>query len=278
MENTKENIAETVAREARKPFGIPTPGETPVIALPEGWKLEDMEKIMPAPRRKKAKAVLNDAPSFIEYIKRHGSLANSTVWCDADYRNGKVKLTAILNDNGETATEAAWRDHVATFCPAFSAEWARWFTKDKETFNQAEFAAFIEENLADIAGVEGSPKGAQMLEMALNFEANQDMRFKSAMRLQNGAVQINFVQNDDDQTLSKMQMFDKFSIGIPVFWGGDAYRMDARLRYRARDGKVIFWFELIRPDKALEDATKYLIEKVRTETGNPFFYGNPFAA
>ena len=271
------NIAETIFREARKPGLLELGGNDTHLAVPDGFKLEDIEKFMPVPRRKRGKVSMNDADSFIAYAKRHGSLTASTIWCDANYQTGKIKLTAILNDHGEAQEETAWRDHIATFAPAFSEEWNRWYQKHAQPFDQAAFAAFLEENSKDIASAEGSPTGVQMLEMALGFEANQDLRFKSAMRLQNGAVQISYVENDDDQTLKKMQMFDKFSIGIPVFWEGEAYRIDARLRYRARDGKVNFWFELIRPDKVLEDATKGLVEKVKTETGRPFFNGNPFA-
>ena len=275
MEN-QQNIAETVAREARKPF--PISNDCSFIAVPDGWRLEDTEKTELTPRRKVGKVAMTDADSFIGYVKRHGALANATIWCDANFTAGKVALTAILNDHGELEGAQEWRDHLATFVPVFSEEWKRWNGANKHAFNQAEFAAFIEENLKDIASVDGSPSGAQMLEMALSFEANQDMRFKSAIRLQNGGVQMSFVQDDDSQTLAKMQMFDRFSIGLPVFWNGDAYQIDARLRYRVRDGKLTFWFELIRQDKVLEAATKTLIEKIKAETGKPFFFGTPFAA
>ena len=67
-----------------------------------------------------------------------------------------------------------------------------------------------------------------------------------------GGVQMSFVQDDDNQTLEKMQLFERFSIGIPVFWNGDAYRLDARLRYRVREGVLKFWYELIRPEKCLK--------------------------
>jgi uncharacterized protein YfdQ (DUF2303 family) len=87
---------------------------------------------------------------------------------------------------------------------------------------------------------------------------------------------VTFVQDDDAQTLEKMKIFDRFSIGIPVFWGGDAYQIDARLRYRVRDGKLTFWYELIRPDRTLEAATRTVIENIKTETGTPLFFGSPF--
>jgi uncharacterized protein YfdQ (DUF2303 family) len=273
------NIAETLAREMKTPQVIDAPiAEITRVALPPGWKLSEIddEKHAMTPRRKRATVRLADALSFIDYVERHGSLAYSTVWCEADYAAGKVDFSAILNDHGEEE-EPHWRDHTARYAPVFSQEWKTWTSKNKHTFSQAEFAMLIEDNLKDIAGADNLPTGAQMLEMALSFEANQDMRFKSAIRLQNGGVQMSFVQDDDSQTLAKMQLFDRFAIGIPVFWNGDAYRVDARLRYRVRDGKLTFWFELIRQDKVLESATTTLIEQIRTATGSPFFFGDPFA-
>lgn len=279
--NETQNLAQTLALEMKQPIDIGSALELNIkrIALPPGWNLKeiDEENLLSTPRRKRAKVDLHDAVSFVDYVKRHGSLTDSTIWCVADYKAGKVRFTGILNDHGETPTEAAWRDHRASFAPEFSEEWARWNGQHKKPFTQQDFAAFMEENLKDIAGVDGSPSGAQMLEMALTFEANQDMRFKSAMRLQNGGVQMSFVQDDDAQTLQKMQVFDRFSLGFSVFWNGDAYRIDARLRYRVRDGKLTFWFELIRPDKVLEAATQTLIKQIREQTGNAFFFGEPFA-
>lgn len=282
MENQEQiNIAETLAREMKTPIEIISEpgGNLKRVALPPGWKLEerdDDKKLLANPRRKLACVRLHDADSFVEYTKRHGSLTDSTIWCVADYKAGKVAFLGIMNDHGEDETKAAWRDHRAHFTPEFSEEWVRWIGQNKKPFTQAEFASFIEDNLKDIAATENSPTGAQMLEMALTFEANQDMRFKSAIRLQNGGVQMSFVQDDDAQTLQKMSVFDRFSLGFPVFWNGDAYRVDARLRYRVRDGKLTFWFELIRQDKVLEAATQTLIAQIREKTGNPFFFGEPF--
>ena len=152
-------------------------------------------------------------------------------------------------------------------------EWNRWTGNDTEPLSQTGFAMFIEDNLADIAAVEGMPTGQQLLEMATSFQANQDMRFKSAVRLQNGGVNMSFVQDDDNQTLAQMKLFEKIAIGIPVFWNGDAYQITARLRYRVKEGRLTFWYELIRHDKVLEDATKTLINKIQDATGVPLYFG-----
>lgn len=273
------NLAETLAAEMKQPISMLGQDEwLQRAALPPGWSMieKDDIKLSAVPRRKTACVRLADADGFIDYMRRHGSLTNSTVWCAANYQTGDIEFTGIINDHGETEDEAAWRDHLVKFSPVFSEEWKRWTSRTAKPFTQVEFAEFIENNLKDIAGVENSPTGAQMLEMAVTFEANQDMRFKSAIRLQNGGVQMSFSQNDDAQTLQKMQVFDRFSLGLPVFWNADAYQLDARLRYRTRDGKLTFWFELIRHDKVLEAATQTLITLIREKTGNPFFFGNPF--
>lgn len=281
MDQELSNIAETLAKEMKAPVEIISEagGNLKRIALPPGWTLvekDDDAKLLAAPRRKIAKVKMHDAESFIDYMKRHGSLTSSTIWCIADYKAGKVGFTGILNDHGEDESEPAFRDHRATFAPEFSEEWNRWTGMNKMPFNQAGFAEYIEENLKDIASVDGSPTGSQMLEIALAFEANQDMKFKSAIRLKNGGVQMAFAQDDDAGTLAKMSAFDRFTVGFPVFWNGDAYRIDARLRYRVREGKLTFWFELIRQDLILEAATQTLITLIRDKTGNPFFFGEPF--
>ncbi|MFP3599791.1 DUF2303 family protein, partial [Chryseobacterium sp. SIMBA_029] len=65
---------------------------------------------------------------------------------------------------------------------------------------------------------------------------------------------------------------------IPVFRNRDAYRVDARLRYRVRDAKLTFNYELVRFDKVLEAAANGVIATIREKTGNPFFFGDPFAS
>lgn len=281
---TTPNLAETLAKELKQPMEIAsnTAAALRRVALPPGWKLEehDDERSLAKPLRKTATVRVRDAESFIAYMKRHGSLTDGTVWCLADYVQGKIAFTGIVNDHGEEDSEPAWRDHQARFAPEFSEEWRRWSGANKKAFTQTEFATFIEDNLKDIASLEGSglPSGSAMLEMALAFEATQDMRFKSSIRLSNGGVNLSFVQDDAAQTLQKMSVFERFAIGIPVFWNGDAYQIDARLRYRVRDGKLSFWFELIRADKVLEAAATTVIDKIKGETGSPFFFGDPFAS
>jgi len=255
-----ENIAATVAREARKPFTIAQDVGAPFIALPDGWKLQSTEDLLPAPMRKKATVTLVDADGFVSYQK------------------GLVAYTGIINDHGEEVDGQQWRDHIAKLTPAKSVEWQRWTNKDRQRFSQAEFACWIEDNMSDIATFDGFPSGTAMLTMATNLEIAQDSTIKSAIRLQSGGVRMEYIEDSNAETVKSMEVFSKFAIGVPVFWGGTAYMIEARLKYQLKAGKVDFWYELNRPDKVLEDAAKTLTANIKDATGFPMFHGKPFAA
>lgn len=277
------NIAETLAREIKKPEGMFQIYDVHGFATPPGWQMQqiDMEKYLPVPRRKVAKVILTDADTYVDYIKRHGSLANCTLLCKADFLKGTLGFTAILNDHGEQEDQQHWRDHTAAYVPEKSVEWSTWLANNgsDKAMTQIQFAAFLEENLKDIASTgEDLPTGSAILQMALDFEAKQDMRFKSAVRLQSGGVRMEYVEDEDKNTVAVMKVFERFQIAIPVLRDDTArYPITARLRYRQRDGRVIFWYELVRQDLIMEQSARALVESIKTRAGVPFFFGSPFA-
>ena len=126
------------------------------------------------------------------------------------------------------------------------------------------------------------PTSSQMLAMALDFEANADKRLKSKVRLQSGGVALEFVDTDDDATVAKMRLFERFTIAVPVFWSlpaegvpTPAYAMQARLKYRM-GAQPAFWYELIRADRVYEKAALALIDSVREALAPyPFLMGSP---
>lgn len=155
-------------------------------------------------------------------------------------------------------------------------EWKRWVGRNKQNFSQTDFATWLEDNLSDIATVSGMPSGADILQMALAFEANAEKRLRSKINLQNGGVQFEFVEDEDKDTRTKMQVFQRFTLGLPVFDGsGSAYPLEARLKYREREGKVTFWYELIRPDRVFKSAVTDELTRIKEATGFPVISGMP---
>lgn len=240
------------------------------IAVPERFRLEtlDNESLMPAPSRVNVLATLSNIGSFIDYVKRH-AVSNSVVWCEFNPQTYKLRFAAVLDEIGAASTPA-WRDHWAVYEPSTSAEWQVWTSNDgpKQIKDQVSFAEFLERNGDDITTQAGYPTCLEMMKMATEFEANSEKMIRSVVRLQGGGVRIDYVNDDDAQTLGNMKMFERFQIGIPVFWSCAAFRIDARLKYRHNSGKVSFWYELIRSDRAHETAAKDLIEQVRSNIAN----------
>lgn len=232
------------------------------IALPPGWSIEtvDTAKLLPGPRRATGTAKMTDTPGIVDYLHRHADDA-SALWIDSDPASAHLQFVAVLDEHYPDA--AGWREHRAIYTPRISQEWTTWKAANGKQMRQADFAGWIEDQLPDIAEGDGLPTGTQMLEMALNFEAKQDMRFKSAIRLQGGGVNMEYVSTDDNATIERMRVFDRFAIGIPVYWGGARFRMEARLRYRTAEGKLVFWFELIRPARVAEAAQLDLVKHMK---------------
>lgn len=259
---------------AKKPEVILVEGH-PFLLKPEGYVADDLTKLLPAPLRKSGTVEIHDVDSFIDVTKRQGSLANCNVYLDVDYTANRIQATAIFNDHGDYA--AGWRDHRAVFTPMLSEEWKRWTGKDKTAMEQVKLAHFLEENISDIASVDGMPTGSDVLTFVSCLQETRKVKYGSALNLQNGMVQIEFIEEGDGATKGRLEVFKQFAIGLRPFINGDAYQVKAFLRYRIdrNTGGITFWYELQRPDRILEDASKAMVEKIKASTGMPVVFGNP---
>lgn len=248
---------------------------TPYVVLPKDHTLHDLEHLLPSPQRRRARVTTTATPSFIEYLNRHSLSQHTVIYADIDTEKNRFNLLAVLDDH-TTAHQPDWREHTCAFSPRQAVEWHRWLGNNKANMTQAQFAAWLEDNLADIASLEGMPTGTQMLEMALAFEATADKRLKSRINLQHGGVRFEYVDDEDKDTRTSMQVFERFTLGLPVFEDSQAaYPLEARLKYREKDGKVNFWYELIRPDKIFKTAVLEELEAISTATELPIIHGTP---
>jgi hypothetical protein len=64
-------------------------------------------------------------------------------------------------------------------------------------------------------------------------------------------------------------------LGLRIFKNGEGYKLKARLKYRLAGGGVKFWYELDRPERAIENAFAGYIEKVQADSGYRVLIGNP---
>ncbi len=245
--------------------------DMPFVIIPDGYAAENIEHLLEDPCRKRGNVVVSDASSFCGYVKRHSG-EGSMVYADIDQIAGIFALVAVINDHSPEFP--GWKDHTCTMSRKQSVEWQRWMSRDKKAMPQAEFAAWIEENLTDIASVDGMPSGSDMLGLALGFERTSEKRLKSRVNLQSGGFRLEYVDDEEKDTRTSMEVFSRFAIGIPVFECAEAaYRIDARLKYRESGGKLSFWFELIRPDKAFRQAVDEEVASIAAATELPIING-----
>ncbi len=237
-------------------------------AVPRNFEMKeiqiDLEKHLDNPRQTKATADLKDIDSFLGYVTRHAD-DRSVVWCNFDPKTFALSFTAVIDEHAKET--AGWRNHRAIFKPAASVEWTIWTDQNKKPQAQVEFAEFLERQELDITSKEGFPTSADMMNMATNFESSSEKRLRSAVRLQGGGMKMEYIDGEDEKTIQEMRLFERFLIGIPVFWAGPAYAIEARLKHRTASGRVSFHYELIRPDRVHEAAAKELIQKVREGIG-----------
>lgn len=274
--NPPANLAETLADVLPKAAVVlqvdtAVPGlDIAHVALPKGTILlevkTDLEALLPNPRKTKAVATFSDAASFLAYVQRHADPTQAVTWCNFDPQTFKLSFDAVIDEHVKGT--AGWRSHRATFMPAMSAEWKAWKGKDRNFFDQVPFAEWIQEHEDDVTTADSLPTALQMLDMATNFVMNEDRALKSAVRLQNGGTRLTYVADPDKGTTEDMKLFERFALGIPVFHGGTAWRVSARLKYRHESGNVKFSYELVRSDRVHEGAAKELIEQIRTGLGD----------
>ena len=281
MHTADKGAVEAILDAARLPFELEDCESEfgRMIAVPEGWSIETdacMEPLRSSPYRTKGLVATKTVESFAHYVNTH-KRAETLLYAAVDATGAQaLKVTAIFNEHQGVSIDGnrpGWRDFSATLAPDMSHEWKTWISLNGKPMTQFEFALFLEDNIKDISSQEGYPAGTAMLRMATQFEATQDKQFRSAVRIQSGGVNLECIDTDDAATVEKMQAFDRFMIGIPAFWKGQAYLLEAKLRYRVQSGKLTMWYDLIRPDLVITDAIDSMLANIQQSVELPVIYG-----
>lgn len=227
----------------------------PVVMAPQGMGMHELHDLMERPKRLRADVSMDTADAFIEYFNEFGT-DDSVIFCDVD--NGKFR--GVLDYHSDRDTPA-WCAHSVNHTCKTTKEWESWMANNGEKMDQVAFAFFLEQNLDEIV----RPEAAQMLEIALTLKAKTKLNFESGNRLSDGQVQFQYREELDGSAGVKgdIKIPETFGLGLRVFEGGDAYSMEARFRYRIREGKVLMWYDLVRPHKVHRAAVEDVFQKIK---------------
>lgn len=274
MDNCNIQSAIDVGAALAGPKILTDVGAESFVIVPEGYALHGLERYQENPSRKRGNVSLDTVESFTAYVKRHADQNATTIFADAEH----CHLTAVINDHADNHDGMPnWGDFRARYICPLSDPWGIWVGNNGVPMTQANFAAFIEDNLPDIVGKEDGPDPADMLIVSRNLEARSAVTFAQGTRLQTGDVELSFIEKTDatvNATKGKIAVPENFDIGIPVFRNGTNYRITARLRYRINDGKLSMWYDLLRWKQVKDDAFNNVVKTVQ-ELDLPVFYGAP---
>ncbi len=248
----------------------------------------ELDKRLPAPRRRTGTIVVKAMAAFIAMTNRHKSEA-TVVYCDDGQ---KPTFTAVMNDHRPDADGTpGYRDHRVLYAPELSPEWQAWTGRDSKLQDSSSFAEFLEERALDLvdpaAQIPASTQKvidalgvsvaapATVRGLARDITIHVRSTVKEARNLQSGEAQIVFDTQHTDSSGNKLTIPGAFLVAIPIYRGELPFLFVARLRYRVKDGQVLWAFQLAQTDLAKREVMAEMITTIREETECLTIEGTP---
>lgn len=225
------------------------------VVVPSDMNLESFEQLMPRPIRIQQIVDTLTAESFTDYFNRFADTA-SVIFCDLD----RARFVGVI-DYPAAQDQPAWGEHKVRHTCKETEEWKTWQEKNGKGMSQLEFAFFIEQNADEIR----EPEGATMLEIATTLKTSTKVAFESGQRLSDGQVQFKYHEELDGKAgaSGQVQIPETFKLGMRVFEGGEAFELEARFRYRIKEGGLTMWYDLVRPHKVHRAAVDSVYEQIK---------------
>lgn len=263
----------------------------PVLLIPEGMTAQSVKVFVDEwrtePERRKGVAVVTTLDSFVALVNRFKD-AGSAVFCDSE--PSSPKLIGVLNYHPPQNAAPRYNDHRVLYRFPVAEEWMTWTGSDGNSYPQADFAAFIEAHIADVAdpsqagdsvkelcktlGVElASP--ARLMALSRGLAVNVGAKVAQAVNLTTGEASIRFETEHSGPDGAPLKIPGAFLLALPVFRSGERYQVAARLRYRVLGGAIVWSFSLHRTDIVFDHAIGEAAKKAQTGTDLPLYFGTP---
>lgn len=272
-------------------------GDDEFAILPAGMRLESLKAIRDAyrekPERREGTIVLATEDSFVDIVNRYKNTNLTAIFARRDFKAASLLAVFDYHPDGiSDVRQAEWAAFRAEYPFPLSKEWERWYGAKDTPMETSSFAAFVEDNLLDVVAVSNTPEFAalnefaakvggrfasptDLLEMSRSLQVSVASQVKNAITLQSGEIAVTYTEVHNDGEGKPIRIPSLFVIGIPIFVDGPRYRIPCRLRYRLSNGKVIWFYTLVKPEQSFDDAFKEVAKRVHDTTGIPLFYGEP---
>lgn len=285
-----EALAKVIA-ENIKPQVIDHEGKQ-FLVHPKNAEVTDLkelvEKYQPAPDRRVGLFQLGRTASLIDFANRYKG-PDSIILAEGNVTKTSiealVKVIFNAHPQGIDQTLAGHGDFLAEYRLPVSKELNSWLANNGKIMGQGDFALFIEDHVIDMADPLFSDlaqdlervlagRGADpitMLELSRGLEVRVNEQVKNQGRLQTGETQLVYSVEHAGTDGSPLKVPSWFLINVPVFEGDAQHIIPVRLRYRVKEGKVTWAYELFRIERTFDQAFADTLNVIQTQTGLPLF-------
>jgi uncharacterized protein YfdQ (DUF2303 family) len=247
------------------------------------------------PLRRKGTAFATTLKSFCDLVQRHAG-KDSVVFADANWK--APKFTAVIDYNAQAESSAEAKpgdDHLARFGHhrisyqfPLSEAWKTWVKFNGEQMSQTVFAQFLEDHIHEVASPSQTEVNdakdrfkttvanpSDLIDLSRGMEILVGAKIKSKINLASGEKQLVFETEHKTADGNTLTIPGLFVVNVAPFYQGEPMRIFARLRYRPSEGGVVWFYELYRPDLAIEARVTDDLDTVGAETGLPTYHGAP---
>jgi uncharacterized protein YfdQ (DUF2303 family) len=272
-DETVQSLIE-LGRQTAGPQTVQTIGGNPTPFIIVNGKVTPVPEILfnehaDRPERVKANVKVFDPASFTNY---HQSFANPASRIFADEAKRSVVAVLDYHEVDGAKTSPRWGQHRVTLEMRHSEEWNTWLGMNNKQMTQLQFSEFLEQNSIDIV----DPKPAAIVEIARDLSGTTEVEFGAGLRMQDGQVRFKYTEQTKTSVgADQVTVPGSFVLGIPVFVGGNPGRVQALLRYRCKEGKLTFWYTLVRPEAYVRDAFAAARDLIARDLNVPIINGVP---
>ncbi len=246
----------------------------------------EAEKFRDRPERRKGAAKAFTLDSFIDLVNRHKDDGSAVF---AQITDAPPSMLGVI-DYHELDHSPRFGKHTISYAFPISPEWKAWTSKNGVALSQLDFAQWIEDHIAELTTPSEEEKqtysellqrafGAphEIAQLSRGLAINIENAVTDIRTLQSGEAQIKFEEKHTGHDGKPLKIPGLFLLAIPLFIGGAAVCVPARLSYRKGGSGIVWFYQLYRPELALRDALLLDLDRVRDETGLPVYEGQPEA-
>lgn len=257
--NNNETVADLALKATGVPQTITTPGGREILVLPEGFSQHDVtpqhKLAVEMPKVISQAVTLQNADALKGYLNRFKG-DTSMMFADVSIS----RIVGAIDYHGPA--KAALVSHKATLDLPHSEEWKTWSGINGQLKPQLEFARFIEENAPDIK----APDAGTLLEAVRDLQARRNVNFIQAVRTESDNESFEFTDNTEARTKADLELPTKFVLSIPVYFGDPDVEMQAFLRWKLDDAKLMLGIKLHRAEHVRQAAFNLIVTDAMEKT------------